>query len=100
MTTQNDRNRDRNARAAGNRQREREQQQTTPKTGTRPWGRASAVIENPGQQRAESKARFVPIGAVWETENGNLKLTIEATPQQWNDPHFRRVVVIVRNEGT
>lgn len=98
MSNQNDRNRDRRATQAGNNQRDRQQQAKS--GGTKPWGRASAVIEQPGSQRTESKAVFVPIGAVWETESGNLKLTIQATPNQWADPHFRRVVVIVRNEDT
>ncbi len=97
MTNQNDRNRDRRSNAAGNNQRDREND-TKKQAGTRPWGRAAAIIDVAGTQRAETKARFVPIGAVWETEGGNLKMTLEATPNQWDDPHYRRVILITKNE--
>lgn len=90
MTTRQDRDRDNRSREAGNNQRQRQ--------GNKPWGRASAVIVAPGAQRAETKAHFVPIGTVWETENGNLKIVLAAQPQQWSDPHYRREVVLLRNE--
>ena len=90
MSTQRDRDRDNRSRQAGNDQRERQ--------GNRPWGRASAIIVQPGSQRGETKAHFVLIGNVWETENGNLKIVLSATPQQWNDPHYRREVVLSKNE--
>lgn len=90
MSTQRDRDRDDRSRRAGNDQRQRQ--------GNRPWGRASAVIPHPGQQRGETKAQFVPIGTVWETESGNLKLVLAAEPQQWSDPHYRREVVIMKLE--
>lgn len=100
MTNQNDKDRDRRSQRAGNSQRDREQGSTEQgaKNNNRPWGRATALVEFPGQQRNETKARFIPIGAVWQTEGGNFKFTIDATPPQWNDPHFRRVVVISKNE--
>jgi len=90
MTTQRDRDRDNRSQRAGQQQRQRQ--------GNRPWGRASAVIVQPGQQRAETKAHFVPIGTIWETENGNLKLVLSAEPHQWRDPHYRREVVLLKNE--
>ncbi len=97
MNNQNDRTRDRRSTSAGNNQRERENKSAA---GTRPWGRAAAIIEQQGEQRSAAKARFVPIGAVWQTDGGNLKVTIEATPPQWDDPHFRRVVLITKNEDS
>lgn len=89
----NDRQRNNQSRDAGQRQ-----QREGRGTSARPWGRASAVVEHPGAGRGDTKARFVYVGTVWQTEQGNLKLVLESEPQQWADPHFRRVVVITKLE--
>ena len=85
MSTSQQRDTERRSQQAGQRQ----QQQK----GDRPWGRASAIIE---PTKDNQRARFVLIGAVWETENGNLKMKIEATPQQWDDPHYPRTILIAK----
>lgn len=82
MTNRNDRERDRRSNQAGSRQR----------SNTKPWGYAKAII------RKGENNRFVLVGSVWETDNGNLKLRIEATPNEWNDPHVAREVVLTRAE--
>jgi len=60
-----------------------------------PWGRAAAIIEPTANAK---NPRFVSIGAVWKTENGNLKIQLEAEPHQWRDPHYRRTILITKNE--
>jgi hypothetical protein len=86
MATQNDRNRDRRSNQAGNRQRENNRG---------PWGYAKAIIPHPTDAE---KTFFVMLGAVWETEGGNLKINLDAEPNQWRDPHFRRAVVLLKND--
>jgi hypothetical protein len=93
MNQRNDRQRDNKSRDAGQRQRQEGRDATN-----RPWGRASAVIEQAGQARGDVKARFVYVGTVWQTEQGNLKLVLESAPNQWSDPHVRRVVVLTKIE--
>ena len=41
---------------------------------------------------------FVLVGAVWETQNGNLKINLDAEPNQWRDPHCRRSLVLLKND--
>ena len=87
MPPQNDRNRERRSNDAGNRQKG---------AGTnKPWGYGKAVI-----RLSEEKSIFVAIGAIWETENGNLQLVLESEPNQWKDPHCRRTVVLLKNDTT
>jgi len=84
MTNSNDRNRNNNERnARGNQKPEK------------PWGRVVAVID---PTKANQNPRFVALGAAWLTENGNLKLRLEAAPQQWSDPHYPRTIIVIKNE--
>lgn len=87
----NDRQRNNQSRDAGQRQ-----QREGRGRSNGPWGRASAVIQHSGDGRGEAKARFIYVGTVWQTEQGNLKLVLESEPQQWRDPHFPRVVVLTK----
>ncbi len=87
MTTQQERDRNRRADAAGNRQQQRDSKSN------RPWGHGKATI-----QVSAEKTIFVPVGAVWETAQGNLQLVLDAEPNQWKDPHCRRVVVLLKSE--
>ena len=92
MSTQQERKRDQRSREAGSNQRERESG-----GGNRgPWGHAKAPI--PYESQGETKTQFVLLGAVWETEGGNLRINLDAEPNQWRDPHFRRTVVLVKND--
>jgi len=86
LATQQDRDRDRRSNDAGKRQRD---------TNTnRPWGVAKAAIP-----MGEGKdPLFVLVGAVWETQNGNLKINLDAEPNQWRDPHCRRSLVLLKND--
>jgi len=90
MSTQNDRDRDRTSNAAGQRQQQRRQ-------AAGPWGDARAVIDV--TVRGDTKTRFVQVGTVWETDSGNLKLVLEAMPNEWSDPHVRRVVVLMKRDS-
>lgn len=87
MSTQNDRDRNRRSNTAG-----QQQQQRSANRG--PYGDLRAQLEI--TVNGDTKTRFVPIGVVWETDSGNLKIVIESYPNEWSDPHVRRVAIIVK----
>lgn len=61
-----------------------------------PWGAAYAVIQSTQEGQ---NSRFLRLGAVWETENGNLSATLELEPIAWKDPAYaRRIVFSRRND--
>jgi hypothetical protein len=88
LPPQNERNRNQRSNDAGQRQRGAAGGGTN-----KPWGHGKAVI-----RLSEEKSIFVAVGAIWETENGNLQLVLECEPNQWKDPHCRRVVVLLKSE--
>jgi len=57
----------------------------------RPIGRASAILES---SVTGGQARYVDLGAVWQTECGNLILTLDVQPVVWNDPFVKRTILI------
>lgn len=63
------------------------------KQNRKPWGYVSAVIELP-----DDKTAIIPMGSVWETEKGNLRINLDSEPVQWRDPHARRILIISERE--
>lgn len=63
----------------------------------KPWGDAFALIQQP--TNPDQRDRFVPIGVVWATDNGNLRFTIDAHPMAWSDPKVERRVLIKMRKG-
>jgi len=58
----------------------------------RPIGRACAILEPHATGGAQAK--FIDLGAVWQTEGGNLILTLDVQPVVWNDPFVKRTILI------
>lgn len=62
----------------------------------RPVGDAFAVLDGgpvKGTERAR-RSRFVPLGPVWSTDSGNLRLQLDSEPLAWSDRRVRRTVMI------
>ena len=66
----------------------------------KPWGDAYAI--KPGRESADgevSRDIWIPLGPVWESEQGNFSLTLDSEPIHWRNPNIERRVVITRRQA-
>lgn len=66
----------------------------------KPWGDAFAI--KPGREMADGElARdvWIPLGPVWESDQGNFSLTLDSEPIHWRDARTERRVVITRRKA-
>lgn len=66
----------------------------------KPWGDAYAI--KPGRELADGElARevWIPLGPVWQSEQGNFSLTLDSEPIHWRNPNAERRVVITKRHS-
>jgi hypothetical protein len=66
----------------------------------KPWGDAYAI--KPGRESTDgevSRDVWVPLGPVWQSEQGNFSLTLDSEPIHWRNPNVERRVVITKRQA-
>lgn len=66
----------------------------------KPWGDAYAI--KPGRETNDGevlKDIWVPLGPVWQSEQGNYSFTLDSEPIHWRNPNVERRVVITRRQA-
>lgn len=67
----------------------------------KPWGDAYSV--KPGRDSGDGEVGrdiWIPLGPVWESEQGNFSFTLDSEPIHWRNPNVERRVVITRRQAT